>query len=163
MTPFLVATLAALIVGGTLIVIFRQYRRYFAPALLATVVTAAAVTGYVFWVGSGGSKQGDPSLVVLEASVLEEVAGSYRLTGRLANRSETQAISAVPVRLLVEDCAGNDCRLQHDLADTLLMSIPPGEARDFVRVFPVARRPASATMKWRVETGAPQVYEAVIR
>lgn len=163
MTPFLVATLAALIVGGTLVVIFRQYRRYFVPALLVTVVTAAAVTGYVFWVGSGGSKQGDPSLVVLETSVLEQVAGSYRLTGRLANRSETHAISAVPVRLLVEDCAGNDCRLQHDLADILLVSIPPGEARDFVRVFPVAHRHAGAALKWRVEIGAPRIYEAVIR
>lgn len=163
MTPFLVATLAALIVGGTLVVIFRQYRRYFVPALLVTVVTATAVTGYVFWVGSGGSKQGDPSLVVLEASALEQVAGSYRLTGRLANRSDTQAITAVPLRLLVDDCSGDDCRLQHDLADTLLVSIPPGEARDFVRVFPVSRRPAGAALKWRVETGAPQVYEAVIR
>ncbi|MFP5383986.1 MAG: hypothetical protein ACLGHG_07940 [Gammaproteobacteria bacterium] len=163
MTPFLVATLAALIVGGTLVVVYREKRRYFVPALLATVLVAAAVAGYVLWVGAGGSKQGDPSLVVLETSALEEVAGSYRLTGRLVNRSSTQAITAVPLRLLVEDCSGDDCRLQHDLADTLLVSIPPGEARDFVRVFPVSRRPASAALKWRVETGAPQVYEAVIR
>lgn len=163
MTPFLVATLAALIVGGTLVVIYRQYRRHFAPALLATLVAAAAVTGYVFWVGSGGSKQGDPSLVLLEAPVLEEVAGSYRLTGRLVNRSNQQAISAVPVRLLVEDCTGDDCRLQHDLDDTILVSIPPGEARHFVRVFPVNHRAAEGALKWRVETGAPRVHEAVIR
>lgn len=163
MTPFLVATLAALIVGGTLVVLYRQYRRYFVPALLATVVVVVVVTGYVFWVGSGGNKQGDPALVVLETPALAEVAGSYRLTGRLANRSDTLGISAVPVRLLVEDCSGESCRLQHDLKDTILVSIPPGEARDFVRVFPVTHRPAAEAMKWRVETGAPLVYDAVIR
>lgn len=98
---------------------------------------------------------------------MTEVAGNYRLAGQLTNLGTEVAITAVPVRLTVEECpTGKDaaCTLLHDATVTLLLSIPPGGTRPFVQVFPAHPHPGTqGTRRWRAQTGEPKVYPVVPR
>ena len=158
MTPFLVATLAALLVVGTLAVLWREQRQRFLPALGAVLLLAVAAGGYFSWVNQGKGTQGDPALVEVTAPVLEEVAGSYRLRGQLLNRHEGLALSVLTLQLVVEDCT-TSCRTIFDEARQLRIPVPPGAARPFLQVYPGAVA-VQGERRFRGSVLAPRVHPA---
>lgn len=169
MTPFLLATFLALLAGGTLVVLFRENRALFRKVLPGVIGLAVLGVAYVAWVQSGSAHRGDPGLVRLDGATITEVAGSYRLSGHLANLATDLSITAVPVRLTVEECSASAtgdpaCKVLLDGSARVLVSIPPGESRPFVHVYPAAPHPAPrGELRWRAQSGEPNVYRTVAR
>lgn len=171
MTPFLLTLLVALLVAGGLTLIYRDYRPRFRRAVELTVATGLIVASYVMWVSGGELKRIDASQVSLSGLRMTEVAGSFRLEGRVHNHSTTHRISTLPVRLLVEDCnAAGVCRAVHDETAEVTISIGPADSAELRRVY-VAQAAVVApagdagplTRRWRVGHGDPRASLAPVR
>lgn len=163
MTAFLAATLLALLVGGALIVVWREQRARFRAALVAAIALVALVGSYAWWVTHGHEVVGDEDVVTLSGLRVLEVAGSYRVTGSIRNSSPDRGVSAVPLVLQVEQCAASPCELINETARTVTVSIPPGESRPFVAVFNTPRLPDDLPLTFRVDHEGPRTYRVVTR
>lgn len=160
MIPFLVALLVALVAGGLLVVLWRENRRALAITAGGMLAAVLLVLGYVLLDGAGRVLPPDEG-PLLTGLVLEPVAGSYRLSGTLQNRSPTHALSALPLTLVLEDCeAQGTCSRPRQATVELLLSVPPGATREFRQVFHLDPAPPGSELRWRVETGAPRVQPA---
>jgi len=160
MTAFLVATLLALVTAGALTVIWRERRAQFRRALAIAVGLALLLAGYAWWATHGHEVTGDEALVQLADLRVTEVAGSHRVTGTLRNVAADRAISAVPLRLLVDDCDGSTCRRLLAIERSLVISVPPGEQRPFVAVFNTPALAPSGTLQFRVDHLGPRTHSA---
>lgn len=157
MIPFLVALLVALAAGGLLVVLWRENRRAFAVTAGGMLVAVLLVLGYVLLDGNGRVLPSDEG-PLLTGLTLEPVAGSYRLSGTLQNRSPTHALSSLPLTLVLEDCdAQGRCARARQATMELWLSVPPGASRGFSQVFHLDPAPPGSELRWRVETGAPRV------
>ncbi|MFZ5722912.1 MAG: hypothetical protein ACOY33_04560 [Pseudomonadota bacterium] len=164
MTPFLIATLLALfIVGGLGAVYRRGDRRRFRQALGGSIAVVVLAAVYAVWISGGERTRIEAAQVALADLRLVEVAGSFRLEGRIQNRSATHTITSVPVRLRVEDCAGDNCRTVHDETADVLLSVPPGGTAGFHRVYAATAGQPQGTRRWEAEAGAPRAFEAESR
>lgn len=167
MTPFLLATLFALVAGGGLAIVWRERRALFARTLAAVIAVAALALGYVWWVEQGYTLTGERGIVTLSDLKLEQVAGSYRLQGQVNNASPELAVSAVPVRLRVSDCPDaattTSCSEFLDMTQPLLVSVTPGGSRPFILVFNATPTTIHGTLRWQAEPGAPRTNKPVVR
>lgn len=163
MTAFLVATLMALLVCGALVVVWREHPERFRPALAGAAALFVLAGSYAWWVTHGHEVVGDEDIVALSGLRVQEVAGSYRVTGNIRNASRDRAVSAVPLVLQVEQCTEAACTLLHETALTLAISIPPGEGRPFTAVFNTPRVPRDLQLQFRVDHEGPRTYEASSR
>lgn len=164
MTPFLVATLLALLAGGALIITWREHRTRFPQAVGIAVAAGLLVGGYAWWVTHGHELVGDEDSVALTDLKALPVAGSYRVTGTLTNLSRENTLSALPLLLQVERCpAGAPCERLHEVPATLHLQVPPGESRPFYAVFNLPALPADAPLVFRVDHEGPRTYRAAVR
>jgi hypothetical protein len=166
MTAFLISTLLALLLGGALSVVWRERREQFPKALAVASALALSVSGYAWWITHGHEITGDEALISLTDLKVLEVAGSHRVSGVIRNNSADRAISTVPLILQIEQCASpavGDCQLLHEAEQTLVMSVPPGESRQFVLTFNTPRLPRHAVLKFRVDHAGPRTHRAVER
>lgn len=158
MTPFLIATLLSLLIVGGL---FKVYRSgdplLFRKALAGTILFVVLLAAYAAWVSGGKLSRIAADQVELSELRMVEVAGSFRLEGRAANRTADYLVTGLPLRLVVEDCAaGGVCRVVHDEARELRQSIPPGGAVAFRQIYVGDAGPARGERRWRVEAGSPR-------
>lgn len=164
MTPFLVATLLALLVAGTLAVLYREDRRRFRLALSATIAVVAVVVAYlVLHAHRAGNSEVE---VTFSGLRLEAVAGSYRVSGRVDNPAGELAVSSLDATLKVEHCpAGASCSSVLSATQRLRLSVPPGTSRAFVLTFPVPPGTPGygADVRWSLSPGAPTTHRAVSR
>lgn len=167
MIPFLVAILLALIVGGTLVVIWRERRELFRTALAISLALLVLAMGYVWWVAYGYTLTGDASVISLSELKLEPVAGSYRLRGLVNNVSPELAVSVVPITLQVADCADatkpTSCHTLFNITRTLSVSVPPGASRAFVLVFSPPAMAVHGSLQWQAQAGVPRTHRPVTR
>lgn len=173
MTPFLLATFLALLVGGSLVIVWREQRAWFNRVAGLAVALVVLVSAYVWWASHAHEVLGDRALVTLSGLTVVESAGSYRVRGSIHNNSTDRAVSAVPLHLWLEDCAqatpaAPACERLHDIEQTLVVSLPPGESRGFVQVFNVPppahpRLTAGGPLHIRVQHDGPRTHAAVLR
>lgn len=167
MIPFLVAILLALIIGGTLVVIWRERRELFRTALAISLALLVLAMGYVWWVSYGYTLTGDARTVSLSELTLEPVAGSYRLRGLVNNLSPELAVSVVPITLQVADCADatkpTSCHTLFNITRTLSVSVPPGTSRAFVLVFSPPAMAVRGSLQWHAKAGTPRTHRPVAR
>lgn len=166
MTAFLAATLAALLIGGALFVVWREHRPWFVRAVVASATGIGLVIVYIWWVMHGYRVVGDESSVALLDLRVEEVAGSFRVSGNARNNSAERTISAVPLTLLIDLCnSGTDasCEQERAISQTLTISIQPNESRPFSLVFSTPALPRHDHLRFRLAHQAPRSFEAVMR
>lgn len=167
MTPFLIATLLALIVVGALGLIYRRGdMRLFRKALIGSAVAVLLVTGYLAWISGGKLDRIGADQVVLGDLRMVEAAGSFRLEGHVRNRSSTHTLVSVPIRLRVEDCAAGaapaaTCPTVYDHRVEVPMTVGPGADVEFRHVFVPATPIGSpaGVRRWHAEAGNPRAYE----
>lgn len=163
MTAFLAAILLGLIVGGALVVVWREQRQWFRQAVTAAAGVCILAGAYVWLVMHGHELLGDRASVGFSGLRVVEVAGSFRLGGEVINRSQDHAISAVPLTLLVERCDDARCDTLREVDSTLVMSVPPGETRPFSLVFSTSTLPPGGPLSFRLAHEGPRTHRAVQR
>ena len=167
MTGFLLATLLALLAVGGLVIVWREHRAYFWRAVASVAAAALLAGNYAWWVTHGYELLGDSATVSLSGLRFQPVAGSIRVSGEVRNNSDAQAVSALPLTLRVDNCtpAGSSaCTLFAELDQALVISIPPGETRNFVAIFNTPPLPSGGTgLRVQVGHGAPRTHRAVAR
>lgn len=164
MIRILLAVLAALVVGGTLSVLWSGNRRLFWPALAATILVVGALVAYVVWMPAHGRGNLSANEVKLEAISLDPVAGSFRLRARLQNLSRDQIIVRIPVRLVIESCdppGGTSCTVRGDRTQQVRVTVEPGQSREFFQVFPLDSRIPPDQLRWHVTVDAADSRDAV--
>lgn len=166
MTPFLIATLFALVGVGTLALLYRRGEmRRFRQVLVGGTVAAVLVVSYLGWVSGGKLDRIDAAQVALSDLRMTEAAGSFRLEGRVQNRSAVLTIASVPVRLIVEDCVAGDtgpagaCHVVFDDTAEVTVTVPPGGSNDFRRIYTATTGSARGTRRWHATPGAPRAYD----
>ncbi len=163
MTPFLIATLLSLLLAGGLVLVFREYRQYFRQTLAAVVGLTILIILYVVWVSHGMLSRIDVTTVALENIKLESIAGAWRVRTSVRNRSAEFAVSAVPLRLLIEDCVATAntaprCKPVDDKTVEVIVSIPPQQARNIDAVFPIERVLLQGQARYKVSAGEPKAW-----
>jgi hypothetical protein len=69
---------------------------------------------------------------IAEAHLVSDGPGLYSLRGRVRNRSRQYAVSAVTLRVTLEDCDSNgECEIVAEHPASVAGTISPGQARDF--------------------------------
>lgn len=163
MTAFLVATLLALVIAGSLTVVWREHREQFRRALAVAAGVVVLVSSYAWWVTHGYEIAGDQSVITLSELKLTEVAGSRRVTGIVSNLSRDQVVSAVPLVLQADDCRGDQCERLVEVERTLVISVPPGEQRPFVAVFNTPQLVAQGDLVFHVVHEGPRTHQTTPR
>lgn len=161
MTPFLFATLLALLIVGGLFHVYRKGNPLlFRKALAGAAATVVFVAAYAAWISGGELGRIAADQVALSDLRIVEAAGSFRLEGRASNRSATHTLLSLPLHLLVEDCvAGGDCEVVHDETREVLVTIPPGGSVAFNTAYAATAGPPRGERRWRVAARAPRADE----
>jgi hypothetical protein len=109
--------------------------------LLAVVVVIAAAVGLVLYIQSQREQAArDLAKTFIRASEIELVdlvllpshgTGSFRLAGRIRNRSVRYTLTGLQLRLTMRDCsAPNDCEVVGQTSEDIYAAVPPGQARE---------------------------------
>lgn len=161
MTPFLLATLFALLIVGGLFHVYRMGNpQLFRKALASAAGAVLLAVVYAVWISGGELGRVGSDQVGLSELRIVEAAGSFRLEGRATNRSATHTLVSLPLHLVVEDCqAAGACEVVHDETREVLVTIPPGAIVPFNTVYAASAGPVRGERRWRVSAGAPRADE----
>jgi hypothetical protein len=105
-------------------------------ALVAAALAAGGALYYLNWREEDLAATRVPiSELVLENVTLQPYVGSYRIAGRMSNKSAQYTVRQVDIVVTVRDCTGEgaakQCVTVGESNEILNLAIPPGEARDF--------------------------------
>lgn len=165
MTPFLIATLLALLITGGLLLVFREHRKYFPYALAGVIITAALIITYVTQVAPHRTTDIPATQVTLENTTVSVIAGSWRVRAQLNNQSTDVAISSIPLRLIVEDCINTSdagkpsCTPIAEATLDVIISVPPQQTRTIQAAFPITTHiQQQGKTTYQVTVGTPNTW-----
>jgi len=127
------AWLAAIVVL-VLLVVSAGFRKFAGVALALCVLV-----GLYFYFQNEQEKSESVSRIAaselgLDGLTLIPEYGSYKLKGRVTNRSPKYALSSLTLKISMEDCTGEgdkrSCVTIAENAEFIFLSIPPQQARD---------------------------------
>jgi len=124
----LVGVFAVLIV----VVFVAGYRR----VALGLLAVALAIGGWLYVHNREEEKLALSRIPVSELAfenvTLKPYVGSYKLAGRVRNNSALFRVRQIDFLVTVKDCIGTaGCVVGGESRESLLINVPPGEARDF--------------------------------
>ena len=147
------ALLAVVIIG-----LFMISGRYPKAAFSILGVLVVAAVAYVLWSmdKTGLKKPQIPpqSLVIENTAVVPSYANSYRITGRVANNHDSVALKETTMKIEQLDCKKDDaadCRIVGQALERLVLTIPPGQARDFSLTVHFGAPAISGNIDWHFE------------
>jgi hypothetical protein len=132
--------------------------RKFAVGLLVL----ALVVGALFYLDAQDDDRRSLSRITLSELLIEDLMlvpdhGSYKLTGRIKNRSNTFALSSITFRTSMKDCVSDPltttCVVIAEGSTSPYLDIPSGQARDFERTVYFSGDPISprGRLEWDYE------------
>ena len=135
---------------GALIVTY-GYRH----SMLIVMAVLAALIAALVWYLRFGEPQGtgliEPAdLELKNLDMTRQYRTSYRMTGRLVNRSPDYALRSVTITITASDCTdgGADCIVIGEAERTISVEIPPRQARDIVEQYVFPRFSLQGELQW---------------
>lgn len=147
---WIVLVIALGLLFGALIVAY-GYRH---SMLFVMAVVAALIAGLVWYLRFGdplGSGLiGPEELQLNNLEMTQQYRSSYRMTGRLVNKSPEYALRRVTITITASDCTagGDDCIVIGEAERTISVDIPPRQARDVVEQYVFRRFSLQGELQW---------------
>lgn len=138
------------LVGALIITYGYRHSVMIVLSLLAVVIIAAV--WYIRYGEDDGAGLITPAELELNnLEMTRQYRSSYRMTGRLVNRSEQHTLNSVTITITASDCQndGADCVVVGEVARTISVEIPPGQARDVLEQYVFRRFEVLGELKWR--------------
>ena len=128
----------ALLIGSAAVLILAVFAAGYRKVAFSVAAIALAVGGLLY-IHYRGEEQRTLTLIpkselVLDNVTLSPYVGSYRIAGRITNRSAKFSVKQIDIAVTVQDCprvAEEQCVTIGKSNEILNFDIPPGEARDF--------------------------------
>jgi hypothetical protein len=138
-----------LLVGG--LIVTYGYRH---SMMIVTAVLAALIAALVWYLRFGDPQGADlisaDELELVNLEMTPQYRSSYRMTGRMLNRSPDYELRAVTIRITASDCSSDngDCIVIGEAERTITVDIPPQQARDLVEPYVFPRFSAQGELRW---------------
>ena len=92
-------------------------------------------------------------------AVLPAYAGSYRVSGRVLNGNADRELKVFNLNVIMEDCATTDaesCLIVGQEGDRVVISTPPGQARDFYINMYFGEPKINGVARWKYSISEPR-------
>jgi len=135
---------------GALIVTY-GYRHSMIIVMAALAALIAALVWYLRFSEPQGTGLIDAEQLKLRnLQMTRQYRSSYRMTGRLVNRSPDYAVRSVTITITASDCTDGtrDCIVIGEAERIIPVDIPPGQARDIVEQYVFSRFSLQGELKW---------------
>lgn len=138
-----------LLVGALIVTYGYRHSMLIVMAVLAALI--AALVWYLRFADAPGSDMISPEeLRLTNLEMTQQYRSSYRMTGRLVNRSPDYELRSVTIRITASDCAnGDDCIVIGEAERRISVEIPPRQARDVVEQYVFRRLSPEGELRWR--------------
>lgn len=146
-----IALVIALGVLVAMLIINYGYRH---SVMIALVLLIAVIIAAVWYIRFGEDQAADlitaSDLELRDLQMTREYRSSYRMEARLVNHSGQHTLTSVTITITASDCGeqGGECVVVGEVARTINVEIPPGQARDVLEQYVFRRFEVRGTLKW---------------